>query len=177
MTKSNFLKNFSATVQFILGFILGITLIAGLSGAALFIYYKKMSALPNKPVFPESTLSSESVSNSAESSIDIEPLESTIDEDEEEQFEQITGATSEDPETEVEAELPPNAYRAVVTWPTGLSLRAGPSINSGKVSGLSFDETIIILEDSPDGKWQRVRVPWSNQEGWVKAGNVKRTSY
>lgn len=190
MTKSNFLKGLSATAQFILGFVLGISLIAGISGAAVFLYYKRMSVLPKKPVFPEPTLSSESANNKASSSVKIEPLESDsepiIVEDEkkqEKQLEKITTATSEEPETEEpeteepEAELPPNAYRAVVTWPQGLSVRAEPNLNAGKVSGVSVNQTIIILEDSADGKWQRVRIPWSNQEGWVKAGNVKRTSY
>jgi len=51
MTKSIFLKRLSATVQFILGFALGISLIVGISGALVFAYYKKMSILPKKPVF------------------------------------------------------------------------------------------------------------------------------
>ena len=41
----------------------------------------------------------------------------------------------------------------------------------------SHPRVYVPLEDSADGKWQRVRLPWSGQEGWVKAGNIKRTSY
>ena len=184
MTKFIFFRRLSATAQFILGFLLGITLIAGASATAIFLYYKQMSVLPKKPIFSHSE--QEFASTTTESSaVTGEPLETTIIQNEVEQFEDLAEPEVEPEveqfedlaEPEVEPELPPNAYRAVVTWPQGLSLRAKPSVNSGRVGGIGFDETIIILEDSTDGQWQRVRVPWSNKEGWVKAGNIKRTSY
>ncbi len=180
MTKFIFFRRLSATAQFILGFLLGITLIAGASATAIFLYYKQMSVLPKKPIFSHSE--QEFASTTTESSaVTREPLETTIIQNEVEQFEELAEPEVEQfeelAEPEVEPELPPNAYRAVVTWPQGLSLRAKPSVNSGRVGGIGFDETIIILEDSTDGQWQRVRVPWSNKEGWVKAGNIKRTSY
>ena len=173
MTKSIFLKRLSATVQFILGFVLGVSLIAGISGAALFAYYKKMSILPKKPVFSRTTVP-QSASNPIEPSATIEPLESTTVEDEVEK----PKAAFEEPKSQAaaESELPPDAYRAVVTWPQGLSLRAEPSTNADKVGGIEAKTSIIILKDSADGKWQKVRLPLSNQEGWVKAGNTKRTS-
>ena len=189
MTKYIFLKRLSATLQFILGFALGIGLIAGISGIALFAYYKKMSVLPQKPVFSESTVSPESNAdtNTIESSTEIEPLESNTIPDNEEvevevevkEKEKAPQEVSEEPkqESKPEPKLPPNAYRAIVTWPQGLSLRAEPNINAGRVGGIEAKANIIILEDSADGKWQRVRLPWSGQEGWVKAGNIKRTSY
>ena len=185
MTKSIFLKRLSATVQFILGFALGIGLIAGISGIALFAYYKKMSVLPQKPVFPESKVSPEINADTIESSTDIEPLESNTIQDTEEvevEVKEKEKAPQEVPEEPKQAEkpepkLPPNAYRGTVTWPQGLSLRAEPDINAGRVGGIEAKANIIILENSADGKWQRVRLPWSGQEGWVKAGNIKRTSY
>ena len=187
MTKFIFFRRLSATAQFILGFLLGITLIAGASATAIFLYYKQMSVFPKKPIFSQSE--QEFASTTTEPPVvTSEPLETTLTQNEVEQFEDLTEPEVEpeveqfedlaepEVEPEVEPELPPNAYRAVVTWPQGLSLRAEPSTNSGKVDGIGFDETIIILEDSADGQWQRVRVPSSNKEGWVKAGNVKRTS-
>ncbi len=175
MTKSIFLKRLSATVQFILGFVLGVSLIAGISGAALFAYYKKMSVLPNKPVFSRTTVPQESASSSIEPATSIEPLESTTTLEDE--VEEPQAALEKPEEVAAEPELPPNAYRAVVTWPQGLSLRSQPSTNAGKVGGIDANKSIIILEDSADGQWQRVRLPWSNQEGWVKGGNTQRTSY
>lgn len=173
MTKSIFLKRLSATVQFILGFVLGVSLIAGISGAALFAYYKKMSILPKKPVFPRTTVP-QTASNPKEPSTTIEPLESTTVEAE---VEEPQAALEEpEPQPAAESELPPDAYRAVVTWPQGLSLRAEPSTNADKVGGIEANTDIIILEDSADGNWQKVRLPLSNQEGWVKGGNTERTS-
>lgn len=168
MTKSIFFQRLSATIQFILGFVIGISLIAGVSGAAIYAYYQKMSVLPKKPNFPKVTASPESATEPADD-IDIEPLESTtVPPDEAE-------ADAVEPE-EAEPELPPNAYRAVVTWPEGLSLRSEPSIDADRIGGIGADATIIILEDSADSQWQRVRLPWNGQEGWVKGGNTERTS-
>ena len=163
MTKSIFFQRLSATIQFVLGFVIGISLIAGVSGAAIYAYYQKMSVLPKKPDFPEATSSLETATDSAEESIDIEPLESN------------TVPEEAEPE-EAEPELPPNAYRAVVTWPEGLSLRSEPTVNADRIGGIGANATIIILEDSADGNWQRVRLPGSGQEGWVKGGNTERTS-
>jgi hypothetical protein len=165
MTKSIFLKRFSATVQFILGFILGISVIAGISGAIIFAYYAKMSALPKKPVFPEAT------SPTAEADIEpIEPLESVTNDD----VQTETPPAAEEVK-DSEAELPPNAYRAVVTWPEGLSLRAEPDADAERIGGIENKSTIIILKDSADGKWQRVKLPWNDQEGWIKGGNTEET--
>ncbi|MEO1340725.1 MAG: SH3 domain-containing protein [Cyanobacteria bacterium J06635_13] len=169
MTKSLFLKRLSATVQFILGFILGISLIAGISGTLVFAYYQKMSVLPKKPVFPEAPVS-ETTPEAVEA--EIEPLEaSTLDE----ATEAANLPTAEpEPEPEPEPELPPNTYRATVTWPQGLSLRANPDVEAERIGGIETKATIFILEDSADGKWQRVKLPWNGQEGWVKGGNTKR---
>jgi Bacterial SH3 domain len=163
MTKSIFLKRFSATLQFILGFLLGISAIAGISGAVIFVYYAKMSTLPKKPVFPAVTVPPAAPSDSAET--DIEPLESTTSDE--------TSSVETEPE-DSEAELPPNAYRAVVTWPDGLSLRAEPDTDAERIGGIESEASIIILEDSADGKWQRVRLE-NEQEGWIKGGNTEKT--
>jgi hypothetical protein len=166
MTKSIFIQRLSATVQFILGFILGISLIAGISGTVIFAYYKRMSVSPKKPVFSEVKLPPKSEPKPTATATEIEPIESNTFEEEQDQFK-----TDSEP-----SELPPNAYRAVVTWPQGLSLRAEPSLDAEKIGGIENKTNIIILEDSPDGQWQRVRLPGNDQEGWVKGGNTERTS-
>ena len=171
MTKSIFIKRLSATIQFILGFALGISLIAGISGTLIFAYYKKMSVVPKKPEFPEAQVAPEAATPEIDET-DIEPLESestTFSEPEEE-------APPVEEASPPEIELPPNAYRATVTWPEGLSLRAEPDVDAERVGGIETKATIFILEDSADGKWQRVRLPWNGQEGWVKAGNTKKVS-
>lgn len=178
MTKPIFFRRLSATVQFILGFLLGVTLIAGLSASAIFLYYRKMSTLPEKPVFSDSPSAQELELNTTDSTTipDESPQSSVSQNEAKRAAEANTAATLEETEVVSEPELPPNAYRAVVTWPQGLSLRAEPNNNAGRVGGIYVDDQIIILEDSADGQWQKVRVPGSNQEGWVKAGNTKRIS-
>lgn len=76
MTKSIILQRVSATIQFILGFLIGISLIVGVSGGLVFAYYRKMSVLPSKPNFPATPAPSESASANIDDSSTIEPLES-----------------------------------------------------------------------------------------------------
>ena len=171
MTKSIFLQRLSATVQFILGFVLGISLIAGISGTMIFAYYKRMSVLPKKPEFPEAAVAPEETTPDLDTSpTAVEPLESNTTEEPLE--EAVPDEIEETPPPE--AELPPNAYRAEVTWPEGLSLRAEPAVDAERVGGIESEATIFILEDSADGKWQRVQLPWNGQEGWVKGGNTRK---
>ena len=165
MTKSIFLKRLSATVQFILGFIIGISLIGGITGTLVFAYYKRMSVLPEKPVFTEAEVAEQNSTEPVET--EIEPLESSTELEPEPE---PTVAEAPPPE----AELPANAYRATVTWPEGLSLRAEPALDAERVGGIETKATIFILENSADGNWQRVQLPWNGQIGWVKAGNTKK---
>lgn len=166
MTKYTFLQRLSATIQFVLGFIFGVTLIAGVAVGAGYVYYKKMSVLPPKPLF------SEEKNSTASKTVEPPPKTEKTTTDEQ----QISEIEPESP-AEVDSELPLNAYKAQVTWPQGLSLRSEPTSNAGRIGGIAYNSTIIILEDTPDNKWQRVRIPWSGQEGWVKGGNTKRISY
>jgi len=163
MTKSIFVQRISSTAQFILGFILGISLIAGVTGTLIFAYYKKMSVQPKRPVFPE-VPAPESVAQKPAPSTTIEPIESNVSE--------LESESEIAPEPELET-LPPNAYRAEVTWPEGLSLRAEPMIDAEKIGGIQFEDKIVILENSADGAWQKVRLR-NDQEGWVKGGNTER---
>jgi Bacterial SH3 domain len=160
MTKSIFLKRLSATVQFVLGFILGIALISGIAVGAGYLYFRKMSATPEKPVFSEETAKSTPTKTPEQSAAKLEPAEAE------------TKAAVSQPEPKPELELPPNAYMARVTWPQGLSLRSEPDLNAAKVGGIEHNAEIVILEDSADGKWQKVRLPWSEEEGWVKANFI-----
>ncbi|WP_448564321.1 SH3 domain-containing protein [Trichothermofontia sp.] len=70
--------------------------------------------------------------------------------------------------------LPPGAYKARVTWSEGLILRDGASAQANTIGGVEFNEAVIVLSESPDGMWQRIKVEATQQEGWVKAGNTER---
>lgn len=70
---------------------------------------------------------------------------------------------------------PTEGYAARVTQPIGLILRDQPSREAGRIGGIEFNQQLIVLEDSPDGEWQRVRLA-NGAEGWVRAGNTERVN-
>lgn len=72
--------------------------------------------------------------------------------------------------------LAPGTYLARVVQPIGLILRDGPSRDAGQIGGIEYNSRVIVLEESADKVWQKVRVENSDREGWVKAGNTERTN-
>ncbi len=149
--------------QFVLGFILGISIIAGVAGSAGLYYFARMSSVrPKKPVYQEET------APKTETALETPEESLTVSED--------IPIVPPEPEP-TEPAIPENAYFAVVTWPEGLSLRAEPTINSARIGGIAYNTKILILEESSDKKWQRVRLLGNQQEGWVKGGNTEKASY
>lgn len=143
------MQTFWKIVQFILGFVLGLLLTAGI-GAGIAVYLlSKLADTPSKPLFAE-TMSPPVVEE--EVVIDISPLE----EEEEEEIPQ------------------PEGYRAIVTWSDGLSVRSQPDSDSERLGGVAYNQELIVLGTNPDETWQRVVIPGTNLEGWVKAGNTSR---
>jgi uncharacterized protein YgiM (DUF1202 family) len=67
---------------------------------------------------------------------------------------------------------PTSDRRGTVTWPQGLALRSGPSLNATTLGGVPANETALVLDTSPDGRWQYIRWERTGAEGWVKAGNI-----
>ncbi len=155
--------NISGFLQFLIGFIIGIVLFgAGIAGGAYY-FLTQISANPTDPSDPIPTTeeSNASESSSETQSVAVEP----------EPKPEPEPTPTVEPEREA---LPDGAYRARVTWSTGLNLRAEPSENADSVGGVGFNSELIILSTSGDRNWQRVRVVGSGQEAWVKAGNVTR---
>jgi Bacterial SH3 domain len=155
----------SGLLKFILGFTLAIAVLLG-SGLTIALYFvNRTSISPAKPMFandnpskpnkPKATLVKATPTPKSESKTASTPTP--------------TPTPSESPKS-----LPPGAYTGLVTWPQGLSMRAEPKLDSQSVGGVSGNQKVIILEESPDKNWQKIRVEGSNQEGWVKAGNTKK---
>ncbi|MEQ9552885.1 MAG: SH3 domain-containing protein [Coleofasciculus sp. G3-WIS-01] len=154
----------SGIAKFFIGLILGITILLAGGGAVAYYFFTKLSANPAKPIFAEEqpaqpVKSPDSAKKPAQSTQKPKPSPSP------------SPTPSESPEPE---ELPPGAYEARVTWPEGLSLRDSPSLDANRIGGVAYNQDIIILQESDDKKWQRVRLAEGEQEGWVKAGNVER---
>jgi uncharacterized protein YgiM (DUF1202 family) len=71
--------------------------------------------------------------------------------------------------------LEEGAYEAVVIQPIGLVLREGPGTTFGQLGGIDYNDAVVVLEESPDKQWVKVRVTENGQEGWIKAGNTRQT--
>lgn len=77
-------------------------------------------------------------------------------------------------ESEPEPELEPGAYNARVIQPIGLILRQGPDVSTTQIGGIAYNESVIVLSESSDQRWIKVRLPDSGVEGWVKNGNTEK---
>lgn len=162
----------SGLVQFILGFLLGVSILTGTGAAAAYFFLNRMSTVPPKPTYSE-----ESASESTE-----ETTQSTNSNNSTTQ-----AASSPPPEPEPEPEPPrreqtieerfgQQAYEARVTWSSGLSLRNSPSASAARVGGVYYNDKLVVIEESSDGDWQKVYIPETGAQAWVKAGNVERVS-
>ncbi|EAZ89909.1 SH3 domain-containing protein [Crocosphaera chwakensis] len=159
------MNRLSGVFQFLLGFFLGIFLLVGGTASLAYVVFARMNANPEKPTFaeekpPETTAKAETkpVVNNKETQ--TQPVEEVVAK------ESVIEEETED--------LPDGAYKAKVTWSTGLSVRSQPDLNAERIGGVEYDSEVIILQTTADGDWQQVRLPDSQQEGWVKAGNVEK---
>ncbi|AFZ43113.1 SH3 type 3 domain protein [Halothece sp. PCC 7418] len=160
----------SGFVQFILGFLLGIFILTGTGAAAAYFFLNRLSDAPPEPVYSEEKTSEpnnkeeSSASNSQQAATTTTKPEPKPEPQEEEKEEEET----------IAERFGEQAYEARVTWPSGLSLRANPNLSASRVGGVYYDDKLVIIETSSDGDWQKVYVPESGQQAWVKAGNVEK---
>jgi hypothetical protein len=154
-------KRLSSIFQFIVGFLLGLLILAGGTTALAYVFFSKMTANPPKPVFAE------------------EEKENPTAKTPTPQASPDQKAVAEAPETESESAtqeevLPPGAYRAKVTWSEGLSIRSEPSREAERIGGVGYNGELIVLQESQDKQWQKVRLSEGTLEGWIKTGNVEK---
>jgi hypothetical protein len=154
----------SGFFQFVIGFILGTIFFTAGVGGGIYFFLNKMSLDPSKPVYSEEKPEkvAKNQPSPANSNTNNHNRSSIFNNNKT----QESASKNED--------LPSGAYRARVTWSTGLSLRAQPDQNAERIGGVGYNWEIIILSYSGDGQWQKVRIPSSGQEGWIKAGNVEK---
>ncbi|MEM1168009.1 MAG: SH3 domain-containing protein [Cyanobacteria bacterium P01_H01_bin.35] len=136
--------------KFLVGFILAILLLAGASAAAVLYFAAKLTRMPEKPTYQNEKPVVQKVSTSPKPTV----------------------ATNS---TKLANELDPGTYRAIVVEPIGLILRDTPSRNSNRIGGISYQEEVIVLEETSDKRWQKVRVDdGSDRIGWVSGGNTEK---
>lgn len=158
--------NLSGVIQFLLGFSLGIVMLAGAGAGAAYYIFTRLAEVPPRPEFAQP--SEEEATETVNAEVEATP-------ETESETTPVANVVEEEPPTPtLEERLGPNAYKARVTWPQGLSLRDRPALDSTRVGGIAYNQEVYVLEDSQDGNWQKIHIPVSGQEAWVKAGNVDR---
>jgi hypothetical protein len=154
----------SSIIQFIIGFLLGIILLAGGTALAAYYLFNKMAENPPRPIYAEEKKEEPKPTPQATPSPSPQPSPAQTPKP----------SPSPSPSPEKKKELEPGAYKARVTWSSGLSLRDGPGVDSSRVGGVGYNAELIIVQESNDKQWLKVRIPDSGQEGWIKAGNVRK---
>lgn len=153
----------SGFFQFIIGFILGILLLTLGSVGAAYYFLTQMASTPPKPVFDEEKPKTETVA----------PKTTTPTSRSKEKT-PSAAATKPEPEPVKEEPLPAGSYRAKVSWSSGLSLRSEASTDGDRIGGIGYNAEIIVLSESDDQQWQKIRVVNTGKEGWIKAGNITK---
>ncbi|AFZ03255.1 SH3 domain-containing protein [Calothrix sp. PCC 6303] len=154
-------------IKYILGIFLAIAILAG-SGLATALYFVNRTAItPPKPIYAndKEELAKKAAKNPPKPAVSKKANTTKTP--------AAKPTATPTAETTVEA-LPANAYNARVTWSKGLSLRAEPRADAESVGGVGFDAKVIVIEESADQVWQKIRIEGSEKEGWVKAGNTKK---
>jgi hypothetical protein len=157
-------------LKVILGFVLAIAVLLG-TGLTVALYFVNRTAVtPPKPIYPNDNPSFQAKKPKAiaksppKKSATPNPTSSPT-----------PTPTATPTPTESPKPLPPDAYEGTVTWANGLSMRSEPDANSSTIGGVGGNKKVIILEESADKKWQKIRIPDTDKEGWVKAGNIQRS--
>jgi uncharacterized protein YgiM (DUF1202 family) len=157
----------SGFFQFVIGFTLGISIVAGGAVSFGYILLTRMTGTPPKPVYSEETAKPKE--DSKEPAIASGASESGTTSNNE--------ASTSQPEStpkEVEKPLPLGAYKAVVSYKDGLSMRSDANKDADRIGSVLVNDEIIVLQESEDKKWQKIRIAKNDKEGWVKAGNIKK---
>jgi Bacterial SH3 domain len=163
----------SGLIKFILGFFLAITVLVG-SGVAVALYFMNRTGIPPaKPVFSNDSPSVKAQAPKATQPGGAKPTLTPGTNTE--SSPSSTPTPTESPKaTPSSKPLPSGAYRGRVSWAEGLSLRSQPNQEAERIGGVGFNQKIIVLEESEDKAWQKIRLADSEQEGWVKAGNTEK---
>ncbi|MUG98522.1 SH3 domain-containing protein [Scytonema sp. UIC 10036] len=161
--------------KFILGISLALAILIG-GGVATGLYFmNKTSAPPPKPIFANDLPTLKGKNPKAVVSKSTAKKPNPQSEQKAKTSAESTPSPTESPKAEEAPKpLPPGAYRARVTWPQGLILRAEAQTEAERIGGIGFNSRVIVLEQN--GGWQKIRIVGSDQEGWVKAGNTQKVS-
>ncbi|KAF3888676.1 MULTISPECIES: SH3 domain-containing protein [Nostocales] len=162
--------------KFILGISLALAILVGGGVATALYFMNRTSTPPPKPIFANDLPTVKGKNPKAVVSKSTAKKSNSQPETKAETSADSTPDPTESPKAKEEApkKLPPGAYRARVTWPQGLSLRAEAQTEAERIGGVGFNSRVIVLQEN--GGWQRIRIVGSDQEGWVKTGNTQKVN-
>lgn len=150
----------SGTFKFLIGFFIGVSILAGCGAAAGYYFFTKLAALPPRPVFAEEKPKPKPIAK-AKTTNPKKP--------------NAAASPQASPETSTTSEkLEPGQYIARVTWEEGLSLRESAGQDANRIGGVEYNQRIVVLGESDDKKWQKIRLADGEQVGWIKAGNIEK---
>ncbi|MGJ5674810.1 MAG: SH3 domain-containing protein [Nostochopsis sp.] len=154
--------------KYIFGFTLAIAILIG-GGFAMALYFmNRVSAPPPKPTYAndQPLIKTQAAKSQTSKTNQVSLEESSSTPDDTQKTPQATPTSEES--------LPPGAYKARITWKQGLRLRKEPTPDAERIGGVAFNQKVIVLEESSDNDWQKIRLENGDQEGWVKSGNVAK---
>ncbi len=156
-------------LKYTLGIFLALAILAGGGVTAALYFMNRTSAPPAKPIFANDSpavrgekpkppvAKAAKVASTPKAKGEASPKPTP------------TPKASESPKP-----LPPGAYQARITWNQGLILRAEPKQDAERIGGVGYNSRVIVVEQSEDQVWQKIRLESGEQEGWVKAGNTQK---
>jgi hypothetical protein len=155
-------------LKYTLGILLAIAILAGTGAATALYFMNRTSAPPAKPMFANDY--------PAKKQKPKVPVAKATQPGSEAKGEapKPTPTPTPSPEATETPKLPPGAYQARVTWNQGLIIRTQPNQDAERIGGVGFNARVIVLQQSPDNSWQKIRLEGGEQEGWVKAGNTQK---
>lgn len=156
-------------LKYTLGIFLALAILAGGGVAAALYFMNRTSAPPTKPIF-----ANDSPAVRGEKPKPTVPKAAKVASKPEAKGKASPKPTPTPKASESPKPLPPGAYQARVTWKQGLILRAEAKQDAERVGGIGFNSRVIVLEQSEDQVWQKIRLEDGEQEGWVKAGNTQK---
>ena len=164
------MRRLSGLLQFLIGFILGVSLFVGGISLAGYFLFNRFATNPEKPVFPEEKPKTEEpVAKDADKKETKETDKADAEKPKAEASPKPTPTPTPTPSPE--ETLPPGAYNAQVVWGGGLIVRTEPNKQSGTVTSVGYRDKVIVLKN--EGEWSQIKVG-DSAVGWVRSGNLEK---
>lgn len=184
--------SFSGVAKFFLGFTIAIALMVGAGVAAALYFVTKLTAPPPKPIFandkpalkaqvsppnnPTKLLPTPKPIPTPLSTPTNSPAASPSPTESPSAIAENPTPSPTPTESASPKPLEPGAYVGRVTWSSGLSVRSSPGTDGERIGGAAYKQRVIVLAESDDKRWLKIRLENDDTEGWVKSGNVKKVS-